>query len=94
MRSASRCTRDPVHVPRNLKSTSEREFLIDNLLVRIHFIIEMIRWTGLAPWEFELFFPGSLTSKFGGHLDGANREADTRAEPEDHHRRDVWERTL
>ena len=23
----------------------------DNLLVRIHFIIEMIRWTGLAPWE-------------------------------------------
>ena len=24
----------------------------DNLLVRIHFIIVMIRWTGLAPWEF------------------------------------------
>ena len=23
------------------------------LLVRIHFIIEMIWWTGLAPWEFE-----------------------------------------
>ena len=22
-------------------------------LVRIHFIIVMIRWTGLAPWEFE-----------------------------------------
>jgi len=21
--------------------------------VRIHFIIVMIRWTGLAPWEFE-----------------------------------------
>ena len=40
-------------------STSEREFLIDNLLVRIHFIIVMIRWTGLAPWEFELPFPGS-----------------------------------
>ena len=31
----------------------EREFFIDNLLVRIHFIIVMIRWTGLAPWEFE-----------------------------------------
>ena len=31
---------------------SEREFFIDNLLVRIHFIIEMIWWTGLAPWEF------------------------------------------
>jgi len=27
----------------------EREFFIDNLLVRIHFIIEMIRWTCLAP---------------------------------------------
>ena len=24
-----------------------------NLLVRIFFIIVMIRWTGLAPWEFE-----------------------------------------
>ena len=31
----------------------EREFFIDNPLVRIHFIVEMIRWTGLAPWEFE-----------------------------------------
>jgi len=31
----------------------EREFFIDNLLVRIHFIIGMIRWTGLASWEFE-----------------------------------------
>jgi len=29
---------------------AEREFFIDNLLVRIHFIIVMIRWTGLAPW--------------------------------------------
>ena len=36
--------------------------VIDNLLVRIHFIIEMIRWTGLAPWELEFSFPGSLTS--------------------------------
>jgi len=27
----------------------EKEFFIDNLLVRIHFIIVMIRWTGLAP---------------------------------------------
>ena len=26
----------------------ERDFFIDNLLVRIHFIIVMIRWTGLA----------------------------------------------
>ena len=22
----------------------------------------MIRWTGLAPWEYEFPFPGSLTS--------------------------------
>ena len=42
----------------------EREFFIDNLLVRIHFIIVMIRWTGLAPWEFEFPFPGSLTPTF------------------------------
>jgi len=40
----------------------QREFFIENLLVRIHFIIEMIRWTGLAPWEFEFPFPGSLAS--------------------------------
>ena len=37
---------------------------IDNLLVRTHFIIVMIRWTGLAPWESESPFPGSLTSTF------------------------------
>ena len=42
----------------------EREFIIDNLLVQIHFIIVMIRWTGLAPWEFRFSFPGSLTSTF------------------------------
>ena len=41
-----------------------REFFVDNLLVRIHFIIVMIRWTGLAPWEFEFHSPGSLTSTF------------------------------
>jgi len=46
----------------------EREFFIDNLLVRIHFIIVMIRWTGLAPWEFEFPFPGSFTSTFLGPL--------------------------
>ena len=33
-----------------------RQFFIDNLLFRIHFIIEMIWWTGLAPWEFESLF--------------------------------------
>ena len=40
----------------------EREFFIHNLLVRIHFIVVMMRWTGLAPLEFEFSFPGSLTS--------------------------------
>jgi len=38
----------------------QRETFIDNLLVRIH----LMRWTGLAPWEFEFPFPGSLTSTF------------------------------
>jgi len=42
----------------------EREFFIDNLLVRIHFIIVVIRWTGLAPRGFGFPFPGSLTSTF------------------------------
>jgi hypothetical protein len=42
---------------------AERErVLYYNLLVRIHFIMVMIGWTGLAPWEFEFPFPGSLTS--------------------------------
>ena len=38
----------------------EREFFIENLLVRIHFIIVMIRRTGLAPWEFEFPFQVAL----------------------------------
>jgi len=38
----------------------ERAFFIDNLLVRIHFSIVMIRWTGLASWEFEFPFPGRV----------------------------------
>ena len=41
-------------------SHPEREFFIDNLLVRFDFISEMIWWTGLAPWEFEFPLPGSL----------------------------------
>ena len=43
---------------------AEIEFFVDNLLVRIHFIIVIIRWTGLAPREFEFPFPGSLSSTF------------------------------
>ena len=45
----------------------ERGFFIDNLLVRVHFIIVMIRWTGLGPWEFQSPFPGTLTSTFLAH---------------------------
>ena len=37
--------------------------------VRIHIIIVMMRSTGLAPWEFELPFPGSLTSTFLGQAE-------------------------
>ena len=43
---------------------TEREFFIDDLLVRLHLIIMMTKWTGLAPWDFEFPFPGSLTSTF------------------------------
>ena len=49
---------------RNKSEAIEREFFIDNLLVRIHFIIVIVRWTGLAPWKFEFPFPGSLTPTF------------------------------
>ena len=47
----------------SLKSSTSvcgRELFVDNLLVRIHFITVMIRWTGLAPWEFEFSLTGSL----------------------------------
>jgi len=50
------------------RSPAERDFFIDNLVVRIHSINVMIRWTGLAPWGFEFPFPGSLTSTFLDHL--------------------------
>jgi len=40
-------------------------------------IIVMIWWTGLAPWEFEFPFPGSLISTFraGGRADPDRRGA-------------------
>ena len=43
-----------------MRGSGKREFFIDNLLVQIHLIIEMIWWTGLAPWEFEYPFPGGV----------------------------------
>ena len=42
----------------------ERESFTDELLVRIHLIIVMIRWIGLAPWEFEFHSPDSLATRF------------------------------
>ena len=38
-----------------------RESCIDNLLVRIHFIIVMIRWTGLASVAIEVAHNGLWT---------------------------------
>ena len=46
----------------------ERNFFIDNLLVRIHFISEMISWTGLAPWQFEFPFPQGCHANQDTHL--------------------------
>ena len=56
----------PSHTPCQpvLVFRKERKSFLDNLLVQIHFIVEMMRWTGLAPWEFEFPFPGSLISTF------------------------------
>ena len=40
------------------RPASERDFFIDNLLVRIHFFIVIIRWIGLAPLNslFQVYF--------------------------------------
>ena len=38
----------------------QRPTALAALQVRIHFIIVMIRWTGLAPWEFESRFQVAL----------------------------------
>jgi len=38
----------------------ERELFIDNLLVQIHFIIDTIWWTGLAPWDLKSHLQGIL----------------------------------
>ena len=46
------------------RGRAEREFFVYNLLVRIHFIIEMIWWTGLAPLEFGFLSPISPSYTF------------------------------
>ena len=48
---------------RSADQVPEREFFIDSLLVRVH---RCFWCTGLAPWEFESPFPGSLISTFLG----------------------------
>ena len=45
----------------------ENEFFIDNLLVRIHLIIEMILVDRPCTRELKLPFPGSLISTFLGY---------------------------
>ena len=37
-----------------LVSMKQLDFFINNLLVRIHSIIQMMWWTGLAPRDFDL----------------------------------------
>ena len=59
-------TEETINLPLGCLQGGQREFFIDNLLVRVHFIIVIIRWTGLAPWEFDFPFLGSLTSTFLG----------------------------
>jgi len=56
----------PASISNTVKSTChpDREFFIDNLPVQILYIIKMIEWTGLAPWDFEFPFPGSMISTF------------------------------
>ena len=38
----------------------ESELFLDNLLVRIHLVIEMCWWAGLAPWDFDSLFQVAL----------------------------------
>ena len=53
------------HILKDERGSKRRErFCFDCLLVRIHCVIVMIEWTGLAPWKFEFHFPGSLTFTF------------------------------
>ena len=61
----------------------ERDFFIDDLLARIHFIIVLIRWTGLAPWEFELMIKWIRSSRLSiqKSLSDGPKQPDT--EPDD-----------
>ena len=56
------CGHTPPHTLSIAARSSSINFAVNNLLVRIHFLIVIITWTGFAPWEFEFPLPGSLTS--------------------------------
>ena len=56
--------REPVKFNAFGQQVIARELFIDILLVRIRFIIEMVWWIGLAPWEYEFPFPGCLIPTF------------------------------
>jgi len=60
--------------PYSRKQAGQKEFFI---------IIEMIRWTSLASWEFEFPLPGSLTSTFLCRLDAINEELQSQTQ---HHK--------
>ena len=47
---------------------NERELFIDNLLVRVHFIIVMMRWTDLTSWESEFPLNYMLSMHFSGEI--------------------------
>ena len=55
-------TQNPI--PDTLHRRYTGVFSIHNLLVRIRFVVKIIWWTGLAPWEFEIPFPDRLTPTF------------------------------
>ena len=62
---------------RNVSSKpAERErFLLTAFLSELHLIIEIIWWTGLAPWEYELSLPGSLIPTFQTQVPLTEKEA-------------------
>ena len=80
------CLGPPRDFPRDACAgpAREREFFVDNLLVRILFIIVMMKWTGLDPWEFEFPFLGSLTSTFRGMRAPHLTEPDTNSPLQGH----------
>ena len=61
----------PAHSGRVRSLGAHREFVIDNLLVRFRFVVVMIRWTGLASWEFEFPFPSTFLCRSGVRALGA-----------------------